>query len=161
MKLDSLNKLYIAQLKDLYSAENQLLDALPKMAEAAASSELQQAFRSHLQETKTHVQRIETIFQDLDYSPHGEKCNAMAGLIEEGEEQIEEEGDPEVIDAGLIAAAQRVEHYEIAGYGTVMRYAELLEYDNAAKILHTTLNEEYEADSTLTELARKINVQAM
>ncbi|MCB0099941.1 MAG: ferritin-like domain-containing protein [Caldilineaceae bacterium] len=161
MKLDSLKKLYIDQLKDIYSAENQLIEALPKMAKAASSSKLQQAFRSHLDETKTHVQRIEKIFKELDYSPRGVKCEAMAGLIKEGEGLIKEDGEPEVIDAGLIAGAQCVEHYEIARYGTVHKYATMLGYTDAAEMLKTTLNEEYDADNKLDKLALDINVQAM
>ena len=161
MKLDSLKKLYIDQLKDLYSAENQLTEALPKMAKAATSAALQRAFRDHLRETESQIQRIETIFEDLDYSPRGPKCKAMAGLIEESEELINEKGDPDVIDAGLIAAAQRVEHYEIAGYGTVHKYATMLQDKEAAKLLQQTLDEEYGADKKLGELADEINVEAM
>jgi len=161
MKLNNLKKLYVEQLKDLYSAENQLTEALPKMAKAATSPSLQQAFRDHLDETQGHIQRIEEIFKDLDYSPRGTKCKAMAGLIEEGEELIQEEGDPDVINAGLIAAAQRVEHYEIAGYGTVHKYATMLNESNAAKLLQTTLDEEYNADNKLDQLANEINVEAM
>lgn len=163
MKLDSLNKLYIEQLKDIYSAENQLVRALPKMAKAAASPDLQKAFQQHLEQTKGHVQRIEQIFGELDYSPNGPKCKAMEGLIEEGEELIKEkDADPDVLDAGLIAAAQRVEHYEIAAYGTVRTYAEQLGYDDAAALLQETLDEEYDTDDKLSELAvSTINVEAM
>lgn len=161
MKLDNLKKLYIEQLKDLYSAETQLTEALPKMAKAATSATLQRAFRDHLRETEGHIQRIETIFQALDYSPRGSKCKAMAGLLEEGSELIASEGDPEVIDAGLIAAAQRVEHYEIAGYGTVHKYAKLLNYDDAAQLLQETLDEEYDADNKLDDIANEINIEAM
>lgn len=163
MKLDSLNKLYIEQLKDIYSAENQLVEALPKMAKAATSSDLQQAFKEHLEETKGHVKRIEQIFETLEYSPNGPKCKAMEGLIEEGEELIQEDdADPDVLDAGLIAAAQRVEHYEIAAYGTVHTYAEQLGYDDAAELLQETLDEEYDADDKLSELAvNTINLEAM
>ncbi len=161
MKLDSLKKLYIEQLKDLYSAENQLTEALPKMAKAASSTKLQQAFQAHLGETKTHVQRIEQIFEGLDYSARGVKCEAMAGLIKEGEGLLEEDGEAEVIDAGLIAAAQCVEHYEIASYGTVHKYATMLGYTDAADLLKKTLNEEYDADNKLDKLALEINVEAM
>lgn len=163
MKLDSLNKLYIEQLKDIYSAENQLVSALPKMAKAASSPELQQAFQQHLDQTKGHVKRIEQIFSELDYSPNGPKCKAMEGLIEEGEELIkEDDAEPDVLDAGLIAAAQRVEHYEIAAYGTVRTYAEQLGYDDAAALLQETLDEEYDTDDKLSELAvNTINVEAM
>ena len=163
MKLDSLNKLYIEQLKDIYSAENQLVAALPKMAKAASSPELQQAFQEHLLQTKGHVYRIEEIFSTLDYSPKGPKCKAMEGLIEEGADLINEADiEPDVLDAGLIAAAQRVEHYEIAAYGTARTYAEELGYDDAADLLQQTLDEEYDTDDKLSELAvNTINVEAM
>lgn len=163
MKLDSLHKLYVEQLKDIYSAENQLVEALPKMAKAATSSDLQQAFRDHLEETKGHVKRIEQIFENLEYSPNGPKCKAMEGLIEEGEELLKEDDiEPDVLDAALIAAAQRVEHYEIAAYGTVHTYAEQLGYDDATELLQETLDEEYDADDKLSELAvNSINIEAM
>ena len=163
MKLDSLNKLYIEQLKDIYSAENQLVAALSKMAKAASSPELQQAFQEHLLQTKVHVQRIEEIFGTLDYRPSGPKCKAMAGLLEEGADLIKEADiEPDVLDAGLIAAAQRVEHYEIAAYGTVRTYAEQLGYDDAADLLQETLDEEYDTDDKLSELAvNTINAEAM
>ena len=162
MKLDSLSKLYIEQLKDIYSAENQLVEALPKMAKAASSTDLRKAFQEHLQETKTHVQRIDTIFKELDYSPNGSKCKAMEGLIEEGEELLEEEDiEPDVLDAALIAAAQRVEHYEISAYGTVRTYAKQLGHTAAAQTLQSTLDEEYNADDKLSELAlQSINAEA-
>jgi ferritin-like metal-binding protein YciE len=163
MKIDSLNKLYIEQLKDIYSAENQLVAALPKMAKAASAPELQQAFEEHLLQTKGHVHRIEEIFSTLDYSPSGHKCKAMEGLIEEGADLIKEEDiEPDVLDAGLIAAAQRVEHYEIAAYGTVRTYAEQLGYEDAADLLQQTLDEEYDTDDKLSELAvNTINPEAM
>jgi ferritin-like metal-binding protein YciE len=162
MKLDSLQKLYVEQLKDLYSAETQLVDALPKMAKAASSSELRQAFQEHLAQTKEHVNRLEQIFKDLGYKPTGQKCKGMAGLIEEGEEMIEEDdADDDVRDAGLIAAAQRVEHYEISGYGTVRTYARMLNREEDANILQQTLDEESETDEKLTMLAENsINVKA-
>jgi ferritin-like metal-binding protein YciE len=156
MKLDNLRKLYIEELRDLYSAENQLLKALPKMAKGASSDELKQAFESHLQETEGHVERLETIFEDLDESPKGKTCHAMKGLVEEGSEILEEEGDESVLDAGIIAAAQKVEHYEIASYGTVRTFAELLGEKDAAKLLQETLDEEGAADEKLTELAEGI-----
>lgn len=161
MKLNSLKKLYVDQLKDLYSAENQLIDALPKMAESASSPDLQQAFREHLNTTKKHVDRIEQVFSGLEFSPRGERCKAMEGLIEEGTEMMQEEGEPDVIDAGLIAAAQRVEHYEIAGYGTARKYASMLGYQEAADLLQQTLDEEYDADNKLDKIAADINVEAM
>ena len=161
MKLDNLQKLYIEQLKDLYSAESQLVEALPKMAKAAQAPGLQQAFKEHLEETKRHRQRIEEIFGELQYSPQGKKCKGMEGLIEEGDEAAKQDGDGDTIDAALIAAAQRVEHYEIAGYGTVHQYAVLLGQDYAARLLQTTLNEEYDANKKLTKLSETINVEAM
>jgi ferritin-like metal-binding protein YciE len=162
MKLDSLQKLYVEQLKDLYSAETQLVEALPKMAKAASSTELRQAFQEHLAQTKEHVSRLEQIFKDLEYKPTGQKCKGMAGLIEEGEEMIEEDdADDDVRDAGLIAAAQRVEHYEISGYGTVRTYARMLNREEDANILQQTLDEESETDEKLTMLAENsINVKA-
>jgi ferritin-like metal-binding protein YciE len=156
MKLDNLRKLYIEELRDLYSAENQLLKALPKMAKGASSDELRQAFENHLQETEGHVERLETIFEDLDESPKGKTCHAMKGLVEEGSEMLEEEGEESVLDAGIIAAAQKVEHYEIASYGTVRTFADLLGEKNAAKLLQQTLDEEGAADEKLNELAEGI-----
>ena len=161
MKLDSLETLYVEELRDLYNAENQLLKALPKMAKAASSPELQQAFEEHLDQTQEHVDRLEEIFDKLGQSPKGKKCKAMEGLIEEGSEILEEEGDPSVIDAGIIAAAQKVEHYEIASYGTVRAFANMLGEEDAAELLQQTLDEEGETDKRLTELAEEIvNVEA-
>jgi ferritin-like metal-binding protein YciE len=160
MKLVSLHDLYVEQLRDLYSAETQLIKALPKMAKAASSKELRQGFQDHLEQTKTHAERLNQIFEKLDLSAKGKKCKAMAGLIEEGQEAIEEDAEPEVCDAGLIAAAQRVEHYEIAGYGCVRTYAELMGHDEAAELLQATLDEERSTDEKLTELSRNINVEA-
>ena len=156
MKLDNLKKLYIEELRDLYSAENQLLKALPKMAKGAASTELKQAFENHLEETEGHVERLEEIFEDLDESPKGKTCQAMKGLVEEGSEILEEEGEESVLDAGIIAAAQKVEHYEIASYGTVRTFAELLGEKEAVKLLQQTLDEEGAADEKLNELAEDI-----
>ncbi len=156
MKLDTLKKLYINELRDLYSAENQLLKALPKMAKGAASDELKQAFENHLEETEGHVERLETIFEALDESPKGKTCQAMKGLVEEGSEILEEEGEESVLDAGIIAAAQKVEHYEIASYGTVRSFAELLGEKEAVKLLQQTLDEEGKADDKLNELAEDI-----
>lgn len=161
MKLDNLNKLYIEELRDLYSAENQLVSALPKMAKAATSTQLQRAFEQHLDQTKGHVARLEEIFKSLDTSPRGKKCKGMEGLIEEGEEHAKEDGDDDTLDAALIASAQRVEHYEIAGYGTVQRYATLLGHDKDARVLQSILDEEYQADTLLNQIAETINVEAM
>ena len=153
MRLDSLRDLYIDQLRDLYDAENQLVAALPKMAEAASASDLQAAFRDHLEQTREHVNRLETIFEHLGVSAKGKKCKAMQGLIAEGKEAINEDGTDPVRDAALIAAAQRVEHYEMAGYGTVRTFAQTLGEDDLSSLLQQTLNEEGEADKKLTELA--------
>ncbi len=162
MKLDTLKKLYIEELRDVYSAENQLLKALPKMAKGASSDELKEAFETHLEQTKGHVERLEEIFEGLDEKPTGKTCKAMQGLIEEGSEMLEEEGEESVLDAGLIGAAQRVEHYEIAAYGCLKAYAELLEEENAAELLQETLDEEGEANKLLTELAEDtINPKAL
>ena len=156
MKLNSLNKLYLEELRDLYSAETQLVKALPKMAKGASSDELMKAFESHLEQTKEHVERLTEIFDRLEEKPTGKTCKAMKGLIEEGSEMLEQEGDESVIDAGLIAAAQRVEHYEIAAYGTVRTFADLLGEDEAAELLQQTLDEEGETDKQLSELAEGI-----
>jgi ferritin-like metal-binding protein YciE len=160
MKLESLHDLFVDELKDLYNAENQLTKALPKMVKAASSEELRTAFEHHLAETEQQVERLERIFKQLETSPKGKKCKAMAGLIEEGKEMIEMDGEDAVKDAALIAAAQRVEHYEIAGYGTVRTYAQLLGFDEAANLLQETLDEEATADDKLTQLAQNINVEA-
>lgn len=162
MKLKTLQDLYVDQLKDLYNAESQLLKALPKMAKAATEPKLSQAFTAHLEETKVHVERLTTIFTELEISPKGKTCKAMAGLLEEGAEAISEDADPSVRDAALIAAAQRVEHYEMAGYGCVRTYARLLGHDEAADLLQTTLDEEGSADRKLTKLAESvINAEAV
>lgn len=162
MKLDSLHKLYVQELKDLYSAEQQLLDAIPLMIEAASNDELSQAFEDHLEETRAHAARLEKIFANLDFEPGGHKCAAMEGLIEEGKHLIKGDINPKVLDAGLIAAAQRVEHYEMAGYGTARAYAEKLGEHEAADLLQLTLNEEGAANQKLTRLAeRSINFLAM
>ena len=156
MKLDTLQKLYVDELRDLYNAENQLLKALPKMAKAVSSEELKNAFEKHLEQTETHVERLEQVFEELDQTPKGKTCRAMKGLIQEGSEILEEEGDPSVLDAGIIVAAQKVEHYEIAGYGSVRTFAELLGQQKAAELLQTTLDEESEANELLTGLAESI-----
>jgi ferritin-like metal-binding protein YciE len=161
MKLESLHDLYVEELKDLYSAENQLLTALPKMAKAASAPELEAAFTGHLEETRGHVERLDRIFKTLGASPKGKKCKAMEGLIEEGKEVMEEDAEPAVMDAALIAAGQRVEHYEMAGYGCVRTFARLLGEEDAADLLQETLDEEGAADKKLTELAETvINVEA-
>ena len=160
MESNALKKLYIDELQDLYSAENQLVKALPKMAKAAGSEDLRVAFEEHLEQTREHVTRLDKIFQELEENPKGKKCRGMEGLIEEGSEMIDKDREPEELDAGLIAAAQRVEHYEIAGYGCVRTYANLLGESEAASLLEQTLAEEKETDEKLTELAEQINVVA-
>jgi ferritin-like metal-binding protein YciE len=153
MKLDSLRDLYIAELKDLYDAENRIIKALPKMAEAASSPDLRSAFEQHLQQTRGHVDRLEQVFQSLDETPKGEKCKGMVGIIDEGEDMMDKDAAPAVGDAALIAAAQRVEHYEIAAYGTVRTFARRLGYEDQAQLLNQTLQEEGETDKKLTSLA--------
>ncbi len=161
MKQTALKELYVDELRDIYSAENQLTKALPKMAKAATSDELRSGFEEHLEQTKGHVKRLDQIFQSLGEKPTGKKCKGMEGLIEEGKEMIEEdELEGEALDAGLISAAQRVEHYEIAAYGCVRTYANLLGESDAAELLEETLDEEKETDQKLTQLAEEINVEA-
>ncbi|MBV8586584.1 MAG: ferritin-like domain-containing protein [Verrucomicrobia bacterium] len=161
MNLDTLQDLYIHELKDLYSVEKQLIGALPKMAKTAKSNELEAGFREHLEQTKKHAARLEEILARQNQSTRGKKCKGMEGIIAEGAELIQEEADPEVKDAGLIAAAQRVEHYEIAGYGTARTYAEMLGDDQGASLLQETLNEEKHTDEKLTHLAKSsINLAA-
>lgn len=160
MKESMLKELYIEELRDIYNAENQLTKALPKMAKAACSDELRTGFGEHLEQTKGHVERLDRIFKDLGEKPTGKKCKGMEGLVQEGQEIIDEDKlDDEGRDAGLISAAQRVEHYEIAAYGCVRTYANLLGENDAAELLEETLNEEKETDRKLTKLAEKINVE--
>jgi len=156
MKLDTLRELYINELRDLYNAENQLIKALPKMAKAASSKELRKALEEHLEQTKGHIDRLEQLFARLDEKPKGKTCRGMKGLIEEGSEILEEDGEESVLDAGIIVAAQKVEHYEIAGYGSVRTFANLLGENEAVGILQKTLDEESEADELLTVLADEI-----
>ncbi len=151
--MKNLEQLFEHQLKDLYSAETQLIDALPKMAEHAHDKKLKKAFEDHLEETKEQKKRLEKICKQLDIDPKGETCNAMKGLIKEAEGFIKEDASEEVRDAGLIAEAQRVEHYEISGYGTAARFAKELGHDDIAKMLQTTLDEEYKADTKLNDMA--------
>lgn len=161
MHKTSMRDLFVQELKDLYNAENQLVKALPKMAKAATDPELQRAFQNHLSETINQVNRIEQICANLEIAPKGKKCKAMEGLIQEGTEAIVEYNDDNVRDAALIAAAQRVEHYEIAGYGCARTVAKLLGYDEAAELLQATLDEEGNADKMLTSIAENINVEAL
>ena len=162
MELETLRALYVDELKDLYSAEGQILKALPRMIKAASSRELQRAFTEHERVTRKQVQRLERIFKDLDESPRGKKCHGMEGLLEEGKELISEKPQPDVLDAGLISKAQHVEHYEIAGYGTVRAWAQQLGYDRHVELLTESLDEEGEADKTLSQLAESsINIDAV
>jgi ferritin-like metal-binding protein YciE len=156
MKLDTLKKLYLEELRDVYNAEQQLVKALPKMAKAASSDELREALEGHLEETKSQVERLDQIFEALDESPKGKTCKAMKGLVDEGSEILREKGEESVLDAGIIAAAQKVEHYEIATYGTLRTWADLLNENEAASLLQETLDEEGEADKKLNELAEEI-----
>jgi ferritin-like metal-binding protein YciE len=158
--LDTLHDLFIHELRDLFDAENQLVKALPLLAKAAKSEELREAFELHTRETKEHVRRLETLFQALGESPEGKKCKAMKGLVAEAKECIEEDADPDVLDASLIVAAQKVEHYEIAGYGSARTFARVLKYDDAARVLEQTLKEESTTDERLTQLAQKVNPKA-
>lgn len=151
--LDTLSALLEDQIKDLYSAENQLVKALPKMAKAAATPELKKAFTSHLEQTRGHVERLQRIADIMGFKPGGKKCKAMEGLVEEGGEVLDEKGEEPVIDAALIAAAQRVEHYEISAYGSARAMAEQLGRDDVAKILQSTLDEEAAADKKLTGIS--------
>jgi ferritin-like metal-binding protein YciE len=162
MEMESLKDLFLEELQDLYSAENQLLKALPKMAKSASSPELKKSFEKHLEETKVHAERIEQICEEMGEKPKGPKCKAMEGLLEEGKEVISEHDDPEVLDAALICAAQKVEHYEIASYGTARSWAELMDMSDAVKLLEQTLEEEKMTDEKLTKLAMEsINIEAM
>ncbi|HET9914170.1 MAG TPA: ferritin-like domain-containing protein [Anaerolineales bacterium] len=160
-KVRTLEDLYIDLLKDLYSAEKQLTKALPKMAKNAQSSDLRKAFEDHLKQTEKQAERIERIFSDLEGSPRGKKCVGMEGLVEEGNEIMKEAADPDALDAGLIAAAQKVEHYEIAGYGTARAWARHLGYNDAARLLEQTLEEESLANELLTRIAEShVNMEA-
>jgi ferritin-like metal-binding protein YciE len=160
MKNENLRELLVEELKDLYSAENQLTKALPKVAKNASDPQLKKAIESHLKETEGHVQRLEQIFEQLDESPKGKTCEGMKGLISEADERIKEGGEPAVLDAGLIADAQRVEHYEIAAYGSAKNFANLLGEKQIVTLLDATLKEEKAADEKLTSIAESVNVEA-
>ncbi|HEY5413979.1 MAG TPA: ferritin-like domain-containing protein [Gemmatimonadaceae bacterium] len=162
MALESLQELYVEQLKDLHSAEEQIIEALPKMIEKASHAELRQAFEAHLRQTREQLRRLDQIGQRAGQKLTGHKCKGMAGLLEEGEETLKERADSDVLDAALIAAAQRVEHYEMAGYGCARTYAHLLGLDDDLKLLQQTLDEEGDTDHLLTDLAeRVINIDAL
>jgi ferritin-like metal-binding protein YciE len=161
MKLHSLHDLLVDQLKDLYSAENQIIKALPKMARAASSPDLASGFEEHLEQTRQHAERLEQICEQLDVTPKGKQCVAIEGLIEEGKELMEEDAAPAVLDAGLIAGAQKVEHYEMASYGSARAWAEQLGMNDVAQLLQQTLDEEKATDAKLTQLAEQmVNQQA-
>ncbi len=161
MELDTLKDLYVEGLNDLYSAENQILKAMPKMIKACSDKQVKAAFRSHERQTREQVRRLERICKELGVSPRGKKCEGMEGLIKEAKSLIQERPDKDVLDAGLIAAAQHVEHYEMAGYGTMRTYARELGYPGQARLLQTTLNEEGDTDKKLTRMAvRRINLEA-
>lgn len=159
-KIDSIEKLLVEELKDLYSAENQITKALPKLAKAAASDELRDAFEHHLQETEGHVQRLDQVCETLGVSPKGKSCEGMKGLLAEGSEMLQQFDKGDLRDAALISAAQRVEHYEMAAYGTVRDYAEQLGKKQEAGILQQTLDEEKAADKKLTQISQKVNQHA-
>ena len=161
MPMQDLADAFYDELRDVYHAEKQLLKALPKMAKKASKEDLAEAFKSHLEETKEHVKRAEQAFEETGRAARAKKCEAMAGLIEEADKMMKEDADPEVMDAILIALAQKVEHYEIATYGTLCTWAKALGYTNAKDLLGQNLNEEESADKKLTKLSRKINVNAM
>lgn len=162
MKLNSMDDLYEEQLQDLYSAEQQIMEALPKMIKAASSPELKKAFENHLKQTEEQLNKLKKVFEDLEVEPGQEKCKAMEGIIKESEHILKAKADPKVLDVALIACAQRVEHYEIAGYGTARTYAQMLDHEDQAEILEEILNEEKETDVLLTELAESsINQKAM
>ena len=161
MEMQSLQDLMVEELKDLYNAENQLVKALPRMAKKASNDQLRQAFETHLKETQGHVDRLEQVFEALGEKAKGKKCHAMQGLVEEAKEMMSEDMADDVMDAALIAAAQKVEHYEIASYGTVRTYAQLLGNKEAARLLQQTLDEEGKTDKLLSQLAeRNINIEA-
>ncbi len=160
MKLENLQQLFLKELRDLYDAEKQITDALPKMIDAAKYPELKTALQEHLDVTHQQIARLDRVFETLGEDPSGETCKGMKGVIKEGDEIISAGGDPSTVDAGIISAAQRVEHYEMAGYGTVRTYAELLGQQEIAQLLQQTLDEERDADETLTEIARGVNLEA-
>jgi ferritin-like metal-binding protein YciE len=162
MKLDTLEKLYVDELRDIYNAENQLLKALPKMAKGSSSPDLKSGFEKHLRQTESHVERLKQIFAELDESPKGKTCHGMKGLIEEGSEILKEDGEESVLDAGIIVAAQKVEHYEMAAYGSARTFARLLGQEKAAELLQTTLDEESETNESLNQLAENmVNPEAL
>ncbi|HEY3244889.1 MAG TPA: ferritin-like domain-containing protein [Phycisphaerae bacterium] len=162
MKIASLEDLYVEELKDLYNAESQIVKALPKLAKAATAPELQEAFQEHLEQTRGQVDRLDQIFERRGRNPGRKKCTGMQGIIEEGKDLLDAEAEPAVLDAGLIAAAQKVEHYEIAGYGCAKTFAAMLGHDDEVSLLEQSLAEEKQTDKRLTELAENmVNVEAL
>mgnify|MGYP002716523953 CR=1 FL=1 len=161
MEMNDLQDLFVDKLKDLYSAEQQGLTAMQQMAQKAQSPDLKQGLQQHIQQSQQQVQRLEQIFQQMGEQPGGVTCEGMKGIVQEGQKTLKEDATPEVLDAAIIAAQQSGEHYEIAGYGTAYTYAKLLKNDQAAQLLEQTLNEEKQTDEKLTQIAQKINVQAM
>jgi ferritin-like metal-binding protein YciE len=161
MKLDSLQKLFVDELRDLHHAEARLVKALPKLVKAATSPDLRSALENHLEQTKVHVKRLDHVLETLEVSAKGKKCLAMEGMIHEAADLLDRQADPEVLDAAIIAEVQRMEHYEIAGYGCVRTYARVLGLDSLAAILQTTLDEEADEDKLLTRLAETINMDAL
>lgn len=160
MKLENLQQLYLKELRDLYDAEEQITEALPKLITAAHNPALKNALKEHLDVTQKQISRLEQIFNNLNEKSSGETCKGMKGVIKEGDEIVSAGGDPATVDAGIISAAQRVEHYEMAGYGTVRTYAQLLGQQEHARLLQQTLDEEEQADQTLTKIAASVNVEA-
>jgi ferritin-like metal-binding protein YciE len=160
MKLENLEQLFLQELRDLYDAEDQITEALPKMIEAAHYPQLKNALQEHLEITRQQIQRLDQVFNILGEDASGQTCKGMKGVIKEGDEIISQGGDDATVDAGIISAAQRVEHYEMAGYGTVRTYAQLLGQQQIASLLQQTLDEEKEADEKLTEIARSVNIEA-
>ena len=161
MEMESLQELLIEEMRDIYSAEKQLTKAMPKMAKKASNPQLKKAFETHLRETEGQIQRLEKIFEKLGKKPTGKKCAAMEGLVEEGKEMMGEDMDDDVMDAALIAVAQKIEHYEIASYGTVRTWAQHIGDEQTARLLQQTLDEEGKTDKLLTEMAENsINVEA-
>jgi ferritin-like metal-binding protein YciE len=160
MKLENLQQLFVKELRDLYDAEKQITEALPKLIDAAHNPQLKSALQEHLQVTRQQISRLDQIFQKLNQKATGETCKGMKGVIKEGDEMVSTGGDPSTVDAGIISAAQRVEHYEMAGYGTVRTYAQLLGQQEMARLLQQTLDEEAQADEKLTQIAKSVNVEA-
>ncbi len=161
MPMNSLEEVFVDKLKDIYDAERRITRALPKMAKAAANEDLANAFREHLEQTQGHIQRLEQIFDQLDQSAGRKPCHGVMGILEEGQEMMEKDAPEPLMDAALIAGAQEVEHYEMAAYGTLRSWAEVLGRNDAAKLLQQTLEEESETDEKLTKLAEQVNPQAM